>query len=73
MGKVLETMAGSVSRSVYSQIRRHGCTLFAQADGRQRTVVVRYLCGVDGKRLAAATKGLNSGVFGEMASFLLSR
>jgi len=66
-------MAGSVSRSVYSQIRSQGCTLFAQADGRQRTVVVRYVIGVCEKRLAAATKGLNSVGFGEMASFLLSR
>jgi len=73
MGKVLETMAGSVSRSVYSQIRRHGCTLFAQADGRQRTVVVRNPAGSGAKRLAIAAKGLNSVGFGEMASFLLSR
>jgi len=73
MGNVLETMAGSVSRSVYSHLRRHGCTLFAQADGRQRTVVVRNGVGIGGKRLAAATKGLNSVGSGEMASFLLSR
>ena len=73
MGNVLSTMAGSVSRSVYSQSRSQGCTLFAHADGRPRTIVVRIRRAMGAKRLAAAAKGLKSVGFGEMASFLLSR
>jgi len=72
MINVLETMAGSVSRSVYSHSRGQGCTLFAQADGRRRTVVVRIRMGFRTGWRAAAAKGLKSEVFGEMASFLLS-
>lgn len=34
-------MAGSVSRSVYSQFASKGCTLFAHEAGRRCTVVVR--------------------------------
>jgi hypothetical protein len=73
MGNVLKTMAGSVSRSVYSQSRPQGCTLFAHADGRLRTVVVRYASGIQAQPLAVAGKRLISGAFGEMASFLLSQ
>ena len=50
-----------------------GCTLFAHADGRPRTVVVRIRRAICAQRLAAAAKGLKSVGFGEMASFLLSR
>ena len=73
MGNVLKTMAGSVSRSVYSQSRPQGCTLFAHADGRHRTVVVRYASCNRAQQATVAGKRLISGVFGEMASFLLSR
>jgi len=73
MGYVLETMAGSVSRSVYSHSRGPGCTLFAQKDERLRTVVVRIPCAISVMASKAAAKGLKSGDFGEMASFLLSR
>jgi len=72
MVDVLETMVGSVSRSVYSQSRGQGCTLFAQADGRRRTDVVRIRMAFCTGWLAAAAKGLKSGDFVEMARFLLS-
>jgi hypothetical protein len=73
MANVLSTMAGSVSRSVYSQFRRQGCTLFAHADGRRRTVVVRNATGVAAMWLVSAAKGLKTVGFVEMASFLLSQ
>ena len=48
-----------------------GCTLFAHADGRRRTVVVRNEPGVVAKTWASAGKGLKSVKILEMASFLL--
>lgn len=49
-----------------------GCTLFAHADGRHRTVVVRNLSRVLTKSPVSAGKGLKTVKFVEMASFLLS-
>ncbi|WP_129586957.1 hypothetical protein [Pseudomonas frederiksbergensis] len=72
MVEVLKTDGGSVSRSVYSQLRRGGCTLFAHVAVHLRTVVVRIGGGDWALAPAAAVKGLKSVVFHEMASFLLS-
>jgi hypothetical protein len=49
------------------------CTLFAHADGRHRTVVVRNAAAVAANWLASAAKGLKTESFVEMASFLLSQ
>jgi hypothetical protein len=65
-------MAGSVSRSVYSHFAGGQCTLFAHGDGRHRTVIVRNARSGVEKPLASAVKGLKTGGFVEMASFLLS-